>query len=634
MRRVALFPQGPLLVGRGTHNHLVLNDYRISRQHARVAPERDGFVVYDLNSANGTFVNNVAVRRQVLKPNDEVSFGPLRFRLEVQVDDVGVPGHHHPPNRWRATESVTKFNRVIPPAKTAHPNNIRDTIPPETSDSPDSPATPETDVFPAASAIHSAATIAPPPPPPRSSPSVDPDIPSAPRSVDSMSFQAAGAVVDLNQLEDAYEKLGTVYAFMHAISKTIDKSQLLALIANKILEIYPQARTVGIYLRRGPEAETPFHLSHHVGGNTRGSVPDDENVGFTALPVMIARSILRDQTALFGTEAQSAMRGGLTMYSPIIEQDTVLGIIRVEGEPRHGGFSVADLELLKGVSAPAAIMLQNARMHEESLNRERLRRDLELAAQIQKSFLPQGIYAPGFELFATYKAAYAVGGDFYDAFWVGPDQLAVFIGDISGKGVAAALLMARISGELRVAALAHIDPVAVFSIMNRALIGRDQPELFFTAIYFTLDVKTGVITLANAGHPPPYVLHADGSKTDVITEGASVAVGMLEDPLFTSTEIQLQRGDSLILYTDGVIEAADVRGDLFGDVRLRKALAQVASSRPKDISDRVLQSVEQYTYNAPVSDDLTLFICHRETEVDKPAALASPLAHASAPDAR
>src|SRR4051794_26645193 len=112
-RRIRLSADAPLLVGRGAHNHLVLNDYRISRQHARVAPEPDGFVVYDLNSANGTWVNGVGVRRQVLQPNDQVNFGPFEFRLELQAESKASVDPHLPGAR-RPVEIVTKFTQLAP----------------------------------------------------------------------------------------------------------------------------------------------------------------------------------------------------------------------------------------------------------------------------------------------------------------------------------------------------------------------------------------------------------------------------------------------------------------------------------------------------------------------------------------
>ncbi len=600
-RRVRLSADGPLLVGRGTHNHLVLNDYRISRQHSRVANERDGFVVYDLNSANGTSVNGVAVRRQPIKLGDEVRFGPHAFRVEWQVDSVATGAPHANPVKWRATESITKFHQLkqlavaakipqpISLAATSAEDQVafretlkestRDTIPPEGVGSLE-----ETTDY------------------------SDPGFGEPPASRESSSFRAEIASVDLNHLEDAYEKLGTMYAFMQAISKTIHKQELLELIAGKVLEIYPAARSVGIYLR-GPRAkqdeESVFQLVHLAGAEDAKQEP--------LLHGSTSRAVLWARQAIFSAAAKEGATAGWTMYAPMIDHEDALGVISVStGEERREFFTVGDLELLNGIAVPAAIMLENTRMHEESLQRERLNRDLELAAQIQKSFLPREVLSvPGVEFLATYKAAYTVGGDFYDVFWVGPDLLAVFIGDISGKGVAAALLMARISGELRVAALAHVDPVAVFTIMNKAVINRGQPELFFTAAYFTLDVRTGEVWLATAGQPPPYLCHADGTL-ETITEGASGAVGMLDDPQFTATQLFLRDGDSLVLYTDGVVEASAADGSLFGDERLAACL-ESAGSGPADISEQILRSVGQHTQSAPANDDLTIFICHRVT---------------------
>ena len=360
-RRMRLPVDAPVLVGRGSYNHLVLDDFLLSRQHLRVAPEQAGCVVYDLGSVNGTFVNGVAVRRHVLAPNDVISFGTYIFRVECHPD------------------------------------------------------------------------------------------------------------------------------------------------------------------------EAPANL----------------------------------------------------------EEPTLNGL---DGTP------------------------QRDRSHQETPAQARLRGDLALAAQIQKSFLPREVIAvEGIDLFAEYRAAYSVGGDFYDVFWVGPDRLGAFIGDISGKGIAGALLMARISSELRGAALAHIDPVTVLTAMNQAILGRGQPELFFTAIYFTLDVKSGEILLANAGHPTPYWRHGDG-RIEPITAGRGCAVGILDDPGVTAVPLQLQQGDSLILYTDGVVEAMSTEGFLYGQDRLETCLASSAGGRPNLIAENILRSVHDHAAVGPLNDDLTLFICQRSLD--------------------
>lgn len=592
-RRVRLSAEGPLLVGRGAHNHLVLNDYRISRQHSRVAHERDGFVVYDLNSANGTFVNGVAVRRQQIHPNDEISFGPHAFKVEIQAEAAAPnPTGIAFPTKWRPTESITKFHQVntVRPGPMTRPDHriTADDYGSDTHDVDPPPGTSAHDTIPPEGA------------------DVYDDIHLPTSARESSKYRAEVATVDLNQLEDAYGKLNTLYAFMQAISKTIDRRELLDLIARKILGIYPAARTVGIYLRapREPDAPDDFYVLVHFAG-------DRDTPATPTLHPTTSAAVLRAKRAIFDANAASTVTWGSTMYAPMIDRDDALGIIYVSaGEGSLREFTVSDLELLNGIAVPAAITMVNTRMHEESLQRERLNRDLELAAQIQKSFLPREVLSvPGVECLATYKAAFTVGGDFYDVFWVAQDQLAVFVGDISGKGIAAALLMARISGELRVAALAHIDPVSVLTIMNKSVMNRNQPEEFFTAIYFTLDVKTGEVWLATAGQPSPYIVRQDGTILE-ITDGASGAVGMLEDVQFTSTRLFLEDGDSLVLYTDGVVEAAAPDGTLFGGDRLTHALRGVGS-RPKDISERILASVGQHTKTAPANDDMTIFICHR-----------------------
>jgi serine phosphatase RsbU (regulator of sigma subunit) len=376
---------------------------------------------------------------------------------------------------------------------------------------------------------------------------------------------------DLRQLEDAYDNLGVLYAFVQAISQSNDTRELLESMSARIRAVHPAARAVRIHLH-------------------------DEHAEIT--PISSTRAV--------------AM--GSTVFAPMIDRGELVGVIEVEGEPLP---SRSGLDLLDSMAKSAAIVVQNTRMREAKAKRERLERDLELAAEIQKSFLPREVISvEGLELFVEYRSAFAVGGDFYDVFWVGKGKLGVFVGDISGKGVSAALHMARISSELRATALTHVDPVTVLRTMNDSVLARQQPELFFTAVYFTLDVETGAIVLANAGHPPPFLRRASGA-TEPVTREASSAVGMFEDATYTEVRLQLNQGDGLVLYTDGVTEARDGRGQLYGQDRLETALAAApAGSTPNELGEHVLSSVEAV---AELQDDLTFFVCQRR--VDKTRSL-------------
>ncbi|HEY3821727.1 MAG TPA: SpoIIE family protein phosphatase [Polyangiaceae bacterium] len=535
-RKIKLPIKGPLLIGRGSYNHVVLKDPRISRQHARIALETDGCVVYDLGTTNGTFVNGTPVSRHPLRLHDEVSFGSLAFRITAGSQDARTDDSAD--LETPTLRDVGSVSRML----AAGPPSSRDS-------------------------------------------------------------SAQLPVVDLGQLEDAYDKLGTLYSFLQTISQTIDSTELLALIGAKTREIYQSSNGVGIYLLARDNGSSAFKLVHFVGDPSAEPAP-------VSLPDEISRAILGSPKGVLAAPTPGRTTGGTRMYAPMIDQSETVGVIHVAADPRTGGFTRADIDLLSGMAAPAAMMLKNAKNQQESRQREHLRHDLELAAQIQKSFLPREVLSvEGVELFAEYRAAYSVGGDFYDVFWVAPDRLGVFIGDISGKGVAGALLMARISSEMRVAALAKIEPVQVLSAMNKALIARNQPDLFYTAVYLTLDVKTGDVVLANAGHPPPYCARSNGTLEE-ITEGAAAPVGIVDDPQFEATLLRLGHGDSLVLYTDGVVEATSASGTLYGSNRLEQVLAQ-SDPRPHAIAERILASVSEHLGDVPANDDLTLLICQR-----------------------
>lgn len=540
---------GPVLIGRGTYNHLVLKDTRISRQHARVTIEQDGCCVYDLGSMHGTFVNGTrVVGRTPLRLNDEVSFDAMTFRVTSGSQELGGDaelGAVEVPTR-RDLQSVRSMAAVTPVSGVALPSST------------------------------------------------------------SLSQSGMMPAVDLRQLEDAHEKLGMLYAFIQTIGQVIERDKLLERICSELRDVYHTARAVAIYLTKRVGQANTFELAYFLGTAPSELTPD------------ITDRLLANTRPFLTTPLPGRKSGGTRIYVPLVHQNEILGFIHIVGDPLS--FSPPDIDLLSGMAAPAAMMLSIARHHEELVLRNRHSYDLELASQIQKSFLPREVISvEGFELFAEYKAAFSVGGDFYDVFWVSPNRLGIFIGDIAGKGVSGALLMARISSEMRSAAVTLIEPVDVLAAMNEALLSRGQPELFFTAIYLTVNVKTGDIVLANAGHPNAYLVDAKGIVRE-ITDGSSGPIGVLEDAKFESTKLHLEDGDSLVVYTDGVIEAANAEGALYGSTRLENAISGPrARPRPIEIAEKLLDSVKAYVGEQSLSDDLTLFVLERN--VNQPPSL-------------
>jgi len=195
------------------------------------------------------------------------------------------------------------------------------------------------------------------------------------------------------------------------------------------------------------------------------------------------------------------------MAAPLICQSKTLGTIHLESAPQSSSFSREDLFLLSAVARQAALVIANARAGQALLDRQRIEDDLRLARQIQQCFLPQKLPSiKEIEFCSHYVPALEVGGDFFDIFQLDDSHMGMLVGDIAGKGISAALLMAKITTDLRVLVRACRSPAEVMTRMNMSLMESGQDVMFATALYLVLDLKNRRVTLSNAGHQPPLVV--------------------------------------------------------------------------------------------------------------------------------
>ncbi len=237
-----------------------------------------------------------------------------------------------------------------------------------------------------------------------------------------------------------------------------------------------------------------------------------------------------------------------------------------------------------------------------------LRRDLAMAAEIQINMLPQSfpLYPDRceFDLYATMLPAREVGGDFYDAFMVDRDHLFFIIGDVSGKGVAAALFMARAMTLFRVEAPQSREPQRILARVNEKLAENNDRCMFVTVICGVLDVRSGDITYSNAGHSAPLLGNSAGFRFVDVPPG--MAIGLMPDSVFASMECRLEPGESFLLYTDGVTEASDDADREYSEPRLVEELSRIGVGDPRQTVMRLCESVADFTSGAPQSDDITV----------------------------
>jgi sigma-B regulation protein RsbU (phosphoserine phosphatase) len=235
----------------------------------------------------------------------------------------------------------------------------------------------------------------------------------------------------------------------------------------------------------------------------------------------------------------------------------------------------------------------------------------DFATDLQLSGLPQDFPLfpdrTEFDLHAGMVTAKEVGGDLYDFFLLAPDRLGFVVADAAGKGLPAAIFITLTRTLLRAAAQRLAEPADCLAAVN-ALLCIDNPTLMFaTAFYGILDTVTGEIRYANAGHNPPYVLHASGT-VDVLPGAGAMALGVIEDMPYQTQHTRLAPGDSLICFSDGVTEATDAGGDLFGEERLVAFLAGQTNSHPSELLGSVIAEVDAYMALAPMADDVTLLV--------------------------
>ena len=237
-------------------------------------------------------------------------------------------------------------------------------------------------------------------------------------------------------------------------------------------------------------------------------------------------------------------------------------------------------------------------------------RDLLLAGQVQRGIMPRVPEIPGYEFFAHYQPVYPVGGDYYDFVRLPGDRLAIVVGDVSGKGLPAAMLMAQFAAETR----HHVRLSDALEAATAALNGRLREyaleELFVTLCLGVLDLGPRRFTYCSAGHPLPLIRRADGRIEELGADGSGVPLGIMPDAEYRHVSLELEAGDAVLIFSDGVTDALSARGERYGsaeDCRLRGRLSRIGGS-PKAIGDGIIRDLEEFSAGRAQFDDITL-IC-------------------------
>jgi serine phosphatase RsbU (regulator of sigma subunit) len=516
----------PFSIGRQGENNLVLRDNRISRSHAQISVDSADYVIEDLGSRHGVFVNGQRVARQALKDGDRIDFGfPDSYRMTFTLEEGEL-------NQF--------LGKMSAPAGTA--NNL--------------------------SKLRSLVEVA--------------------RALQSSlsTNDVLAAVVDA------------------ALSVTGAERGFLLLGKDDLLEVSVARDRRGVPLATS-DLGVPRSVIHRALRTRR------ELLSMTFDP--LGTDGIRPEMSVADLELRSVVCVPLIQVRTGSMQETVatslnntVGVLYMDSRGTAADLSAGNREILQTLALEASTILENARLLEEERAKQRMEEELNIARTIQTGLLPSELPTAGwFRAVGSSIASREVGGDYFDVRRVSDDMYACVIVDVSGKGVSAALLAALLQGAFVFASEGEVRIGDVMSRVNRFLIERARGEKYATVVYCTVN-RGGELRWANAGHPKPVLVRANGELQ--LLDSTGMPIGMLDVAAYEVKTVQLQPGDKLVLFSDGLSEAANADGEFFDKKALQEFLCAHAGIGCAELHAKLVEAVEDFSEASEQEDDITMLV--------------------------
>ncbi|MEK6565748.1 MAG: GAF domain-containing SpoIIE family protein phosphatase [Bacteroidota bacterium] len=295
---------------------------------------------------------------------------------------------------------------------------------------------------------------------------------------------------------------------------------------------------------------------------------------------------------------------------PLLVKSELKGVLTVYNKKDRQKFNVDDQRLLTIIAGQSSQVIENARLYEEERQFIKMQEEVHLASRIQLDLLPKEMpKLDSYDIVGKTIPAQTVGGDYFDFIRTTDNRLALCLGDVTGKGLPASLLMANLQATLRGQTLVAGHPRECLSRSNILLYQSTSPEKFATLFFGILDSRNHQLSYSNAGHDHPFLISTDGSFRRLDRGG--MMLGAFEEATFEDESVQIKTGDVIIVYSDGITEAMNVRGEQYGEERLSQLLVSQRNRSPQEMLQSLVQDVQLHAGNCPQSDDVTILIARR-----------------------
>ena len=552
-----------ITIGRDEKNDLHIKDETVSRWHAKVTKKDGNYYIEDNKSRNGTLLNNQAVLQPTQLPDQseiqicDVTFifsnGDVSSRKSNLEQFTVAQGLNNDPTSSSINQSSVMFDEFEESGDVSASVSSRLDIPSHHARS-DNHAKPE-------------------------------------------------------------EKLRALTKITHALSESVERDEVLTKILDCLFQLFTEADRGFIVLKNDEGKLEP------LGFKTRGARTDE----MVRISKTICKTVMGNKHPIISSDAAIDDRFDMSqsivdfrirsiMCAPLINsKDEAIGVIQLDTLKQSIAFDNEDLETLVTVAMQASLAIQKSDLFLDFKRAQSIRADLELAHELQQRFLPQS--SPDteeFEFFSFYRPMQQVGGDYYDFVPLENNRIAIIMADVVGHGIAAALYMAKISAESRFALATSKTAVEAVHKMNNSLSGLNI-DRFVTLALCVLDLDTNKMTVVNAGHMPPILQKsATGEITQLAMEESGLPLGIMEDYEYESIEVQIDPGDQIVLYTDGINEAMNADGDQLTTEAMIKEMASGQAKNPDAIGNLIRESVARHSGRHPAIDDMCLVCLGRK----------------------
>ena len=549
-----------MVMGRHPQNAIVLDNVAVSRHHARILENHGRYYFEDLRSRNGSFVNGSVIERRVeLGDGDTLKICDIVFSFHLKMP-VGA------------------------------------------SDLPSSSDYSTSDVVPSGT---SAKTVVEP----VYSPSAQTEHGTADEASSILTTLSAGSGSNFRLTIKPEVKLAAILSIIRSVGEALELRDVLERMLEGLFQVFPQADDGFIVLLDKDTSKMTYQATKFRNPRSDDRIRLSQTILQQAIQTgdAILSSDTLDDSRFQNSESLAGLQIRSMMCVPLQDSEgNGVGVIQVDTSDIRQQFSQDDLDVLVSIGCHASVAVENATLHEKVLVQRELQRDLEIAHQIQLGFLPnERPKVAGYEFSEYYEAAQDVGGDYFDFIALPNGRTAVAVGDVAGKGIPAALLMARLYSAARYHLLTCPTLAKALEGLNAEISTSGLGHRFITFSMALLDVDENSLTVVNAGHLPMLLRHSDGSIDWVARKEAGMPLGIVAEQQFDEVVIPLSVGDMCLFYTDGITEAMRRDREIYD----RKRLAEYVSDGPQSVDEMVkgiVTDVEKFCAGQTQCDDMCL----------------------------